>query len=437
MHQRFQSGLLCVLAGLVLAAASFAAAEAGTEVLVLSGLDNNLSVIDPVRNQTRTGAVSLPGFPSQAVVDKQFLYVVASGADQVLVYNKETLALSHVLDPGPGSNPYAVAVDRQGNAYVSLFLEGQVARFDPKGRETGRVVVGRSPEGLCVAGPRLYVAVSGFRFSDFGYDPGKVSVIDLARFDPVAEVPVGTNPQWPVVHGNEIHVICTGNYFSEFGEIHIFDARTLLPRGTVELGGSPGFLALDDDTGYASDYFGGITSYRISTREVLHGSGNPILVGGTGYSGLVSDGKGSLYVALFEDDAVARLRTSDNSLAGIYAGGDGPVVLTLRHVSQAEEPNRKAAPVISVRDADLASPGSFRIASQPARGAAVLVFENPPSAGLRMDLIDVLGRRVSEWNGTVSGSTVRWDVSGIAAGVYTLRAVDGNIRSTRRLVVVP
>ena len=412
-------------------------ATASPEVLVLSGLDNGLSVIDPERNRIETGAVSLPGFPSQAVVDKQHLYVVASGADQVLVYNKETLALSHVLEPGAGTNPYAVAVDSRGNVYVSLFLAGQVVRFDAKGRETGRAVVGRSPEGLCIVGPRLYVANSGFRFSDFGYDPGTVSVLDLRTLDTVAEVPVGLNPQWMSVDGNEIHVICTGNYFSVFGEVHIFEARTLLPRGMVELGGSPGFLALDKNTAYASDYFGGLTSYRISDRQVLHDAGNPILIGGAGYSGLTLDGKGNLYVAMFEDDVVARLDTADNSVTGIYPAGDGPVVLTLRHVSQASEPNRKAPPVISVRPAEIASRGAFRVASQPARGAALLVFENAPSPNLRLELFDVLGRRVASGSGNPSGNTIRWDVSGVPAGVYTLRAVDGRTRTTRRLVVVP
>ena len=256
-----------VLAFSVLGLASLGASSAlgADDLLVLNGVDNTLSSIDFLKGETSLNGASFAGFPNHAVVAKDRLYVVVSGSNQVILFNKQTLAPLDTLFTGAGTNPFAVAVDEKNNVYVSLLLANQVACFDAFGNEIARVDVGRSPEGILIVGARLFVANSGFRFSDYGYDPGTVSVLKLETLSTVGTIPVGTNPQWLAANGNQVHVVCTGNYFSVFGEVHVLNAKTLLPMTTISIGGSPGYIALGSGQGFLSDYFSGVFTYDLTS----------------------------------------------------------------------------------------------------------------------------------------------------------------------------
>jgi hypothetical protein len=313
--------LVLLLFGL---AAIAAPASAVPRAAVLNGNDNTLSLVDVTTGQSTLNAATFPGFPGHAVVRGGKLYVAVSGADLLLVLDAYTLAPLDTLRTGVGTNPYAVAVSGAGDVYASLFLTNQIVKFNADGVEVGRVSVGRAPEGLLLVDDRLFVADSGIRLSDFGYDPGTLTVLDTASLANRGTVPVGLNPQWMHETDGEIHVVCTGNYYSVFGEVHVVSLTDLAPVDTVMLGGSPGYLEFADGVGYTSEYFGGIASYRLSTREVLHSFADPIAFGGAGYSGMLTDDAGSLYVALYGDDVLVRLRLTDCTPEVAYATGDGP-----------------------------------------------------------------------------------------------------------------
>jgi sugar lactone lactonase YvrE len=409
-----------------------ASALAGDDLLVLNGVDNTLSSVDLTKGETSLGLASFPGFPNHAIVTKDRLYVVSSGSNQVFLFNKQTLAPLDTLFTGAGTNPFAVAVDTKDNVYVSLLLTNQVVSFDAFGNETARVAVGRSPEGILIVGGRLFVANSGFRFSDYGYDTGSVSVLKLESLVSIGTIAVGTNPQWMAADGTHVHVVCTGNYFSVFGEVHVFDAKTLLSLTTISVGGSPGYIALGDGQGFLSDYFSGVFSYDLASGSVIHGSGNPLSLGTIGYSGLTLDGKGNLFIALFEDDTVAKIRLSDESLAATFTTGDGPTTLVLRHDNMLATQNRHA---ILPRPEEV---GMSRIAfavrpqRNPVRGAVELSFPGDDGTDIQIALLDPQGRRVR-----LSPSVSRLELSGVPAGVYFLEAVQSGRRATSRLVVLP
>ncbi len=322
-------------------AAPAALASAGPRVAVLNGNDNTLSLVDLDTGRTALNAFAFPGFPGNAVVHGGKIYVAVSGADRILVLDASTLAPLDTLLTGVGTNPYAVAVDDNGNAFASLFLTNEVVKFSAGGTEAGRVTVGRAPEGMLIVDGRLYVANSGIRLSDYGYDPGTLTVLDAASLANLGSVPVGMNPQVMHEAEGELHVICTGNYFSVFGEVHVVSMAGLAPIDTVALGASPGYLEIVDGVGYASDYFAGIASYRTSTRETLRSFADPIVFGGTGYAGMLADEAGHLYVTLYDDDILVRVRLLDGTPDATYPTGDGPSWLTL--VSEAPVPVRLLA----------------------------------------------------------------------------------------------
>ncbi len=322
-------GLAALAAPAFIAPAFIAPVSAAPRAAILNGNDNTLSLVDLATGQSTLNAFTFPGFPGNAAVHGGKLYVAVSGADLLMVLDASTLDPLDTLRTGVGTNPYAVAVNDAGDVYASLFLTSQVVKFDAGGTEVGRVAVGRAPEGLLLVDGRLYVADSGIRLTDFGYDPGALTVLDAGSLANLGTVPVGLNPQWMHATGGELHVICTGNYFSVFGEIHVVSIAALAPVDTVLLGGSPGYLEIVDGVGYASDYFGGIASYRTSTREVLHSFTDPIAFGGAGYSGMLADGAGHLYVALYGDDLLVRVQLSDCTPEATFPTGDGPSWLAL------------------------------------------------------------------------------------------------------------
>jgi len=355
----------CVLAALV--AVCFAPlARAADLALVLNGNDNTLSTVELPAGVGHAGVATFPAYPGHGCLESGRYYAAVSGADRVVVFDAAGLAPLDTLFTGPGTSPFAVAGDGSGNVFVSLLTTNEVVRYDAGGNETARVTVGRSPEGLLVHLGKLFVADTGFNFSDYSYDPGQVSVLDPATLAPLGTIPVGMNPQWPAAAGSEVHVVCTGNYFSVFGEIHAADAATLAPVDTVLVGGSPGFLTVGGGRGYVTDYFGGIYVYDAGGHTVIHDAASPWAFGGSGYSGSAWDGEGHLYVALYDDDLVAKLRVSDEALVDVYPTGDGPGSVVLR--------GEQAVSVRAVAFEAAAGDGAVRLRWTVSDGDAVAVF---------------------------------------------------------------
>jgi YVTN family beta-propeller protein len=297
--------------------------------LILCGNDNTLSTVDLPGGPSHLARATFASFPGNAVIESGRYYAAVSGADHVVVFDAATLVPLDTLETGAGTNPFYVAGDGAGNVTVTLFNTGEAVRFDADGAETGRTAVGRSPQGVAFHEGRWYVANTGFRPSDFGYDPGTVSVLDPATFTVTDTVPVGLNPQNLAGASGEIHVVCSGDFVSTFGEIHILSTAGS-PLDTLALGGSPANLAVGGGIGCTADYFGGIYVYDAVTRAVLHDAASPVAFGGTGYTGLALDGEDHLYVTLYGDDLCARLRLPDFTVDATFATGGGPGSIVLR-----------------------------------------------------------------------------------------------------------
>jgi len=323
----FPCAVLLVGVGFLLPSAVTAAPDLA---IVLNGSDNTLSTTELPVGSTSLGVAGFAGFPGEGVIAGDRYYAVVSGADRVVVFDLATLAPLDTLHTGAGTNPWGVVVDGAGNVFVSLLVADEVVRFNAAGVETHRTPVGRSPQGLLLHLGDLYVASTGFRFTDYGYDPGKVFRIDPGTLALTDSVVVGTNPQWLDAEGGNVHAMCTGDYFSVFGEVHVVDCVNMTVGAVVTLGGSPGFVLLDGDYGYTTDYSGGIYRYRLSDLAVLNDSVTPIQFGGTGYSRMAADGAGYLYVTLYGDDLIARLETTGYTVDATYATGDGPGSISLR-----------------------------------------------------------------------------------------------------------
>jgi YVTN family beta-propeller protein len=103
-------------------------------------------------------------------------YAVCSGTAAIFVIDLNSSAVVDTIPCGAGSNPWSLAFISDTRAYVSRLNTNDVLALDlPAGTVAATIPVGRSPEGITVSGGRVFVANSGFNFSNFSYDPGTVA----------------------------------------------------------------------------------------------------------------------------------------------------------------------------------------------------------------------------------------------------------------------
>lgn len=226
-------------------------------------------------------------YPNQIIVRDTLAYVVNSGTSEIQVVNLVSETTTRFIDLGDGVNPYWMDFHDDTTAYVTCLLINSLIRFNPM---TGAVLdtlpVGKSPEGIVVIDNRAYIAVTGFDFGTFDYDPGKVAVFDLLGDTVLAEIEVGVNPQFLWLDNfNKLHVVCTGNYFSVFGGAYVIDPATNLVLDSLHLGGSPGQIAIGPDNvayvaggGFSPGGQGLLYAYDATTLTTLFDSQNPMVV---------------------------------------------------------------------------------------------------------------------------------------------------------------
>ncbi len=323
-----------------LAAASSCLAQGPTAYVVNTSAET-LSKIDLV-----TGTVSndiLPigsdlfSFPNQIVVRDTLAYVVASGTNEVQVINLNTEATVGFINIGDGTNPYWMTFLDHQYAYVSGLVSNNLYKVDVS---AGTVVdsialEGKGPEGMAIHDGKLYVALTGFDFNTFQYDPGMVAVIDLFGDSLLTKIPVGLNPQFIDVDRNgAIHVICTGDYFSIFGRAYIIDGGTDTVTDSLVLGGSPGMIAIGPNNiaavaggGFSDDGF--VYSYSATSLDVYYDAANPITVD-SGCTGVAWFQDSTILATSFKD--VVRRVDSTGTVVTTYGLGDGPVHLDLNYV---------------------------------------------------------------------------------------------------------
>ncbi|MFH2035131.1 MAG: dockerin type I domain-containing protein [Candidatus Zixiibacteriota bacterium] len=267
-------------------------------------------------------------YPNQMIIRDTLMYITVSGTDEIQIVNLNDEKTSGFIDLPDWSNPYWTDFINNQSLYVSLLLNDAVARIDlTTGTITEQIAVGKSPEGVSVYGDRAYVACTGFDFSTYLYDPGKVYVIDITADTILSQIAVGLNPQYLAFDAiGRIHVVCTGDYFSTFGAIYIIDpvGRTVID--SVVIGGTPGQISIGPDNvayiaaaGFSED--GYVYSYNSLTGEIYHSASNPIVVD-----------LNCLTVQAFQDSLIytgsftdyVNLIDSSGANQNSFAVGDGP-----------------------------------------------------------------------------------------------------------------
>lgn len=301
--------------------------------LVVNGLSETLSIVQFEQDTVITHAAELGAWCQDITLspDGKTAYIVNSGDNNVQVLSLTDLKTLEWLDIGIGTNPYNLELSGAGLLYVTCFLTNGLTVVDLSSSSTiATIPVGQCPEGLAIDGNRAYVTNTAYAYGDFGQ--GTVSIVDLDSMAVIRTVSVPTNPQDAVIDSEGfLHVVCTGDYLDESGVVVVVNLDSGMILDTIPVGGFPSAICLaPNGIAYVSGYWGGLMSYNISSRELLHSSSNPLL-DREGLMGLDVDSETSaLYLCDFDDDLLLVVCLSDGELIAEYPVGDGPISVVIR-----------------------------------------------------------------------------------------------------------
>jgi len=194
------------------------------------------------------------------------LYITVTGSSVIRVLDwttkKDVKTIPMFIGEKPCEPRYLAA--HGGKIYATCYNgdAGIVARID-----TAQLVwekqtsVGVRPEGMAVNNGKLYVANSGPLFV---YD-NTLSVVDIATFSKLKEIPVGTNPNIVRADGNYIYLSYQGDWSEISGGFQQIDVRD---ESVVTVNDAP---TADFAIVNGSIYFYNVTYNEDWTTSVLFG----------------------------------------------------------------------------------------------------------------------------------------------------------------------
>lgn len=151
------------------------------------------------------------------------LYCVVNVSETVEIMETKTAKSLKQISLS-GRLPRHIAFD-EGYAYVCCF-DGSVVKIDTATMEvTATATAGSNPDGICVANGKLYVANSGgLNYPNYG---NTVTVIDIASFTPIKDIPVVINPtRIDADSQGDVYVVSNGNYGSVPMTFQRIDSQT-------------------------------------------------------------------------------------------------------------------------------------------------------------------------------------------------------------------
>jgi YVTN family beta-propeller protein len=230
----------------------------------------------------------------------------------------------------PGTTPHDVVISADGaRMYLTMLYSDSILSIDPATLAVRRAIpVGQNPQGMVLAGLRLFVSNSGF-------GSGRtVSVINIENEELLKTIELSDGPAGVAfAPDGSVWVSCTGNPYLDVptpGRVYVIDGSTLTVKDSVVFNEQLfGPITLGED-GYAyvlgvtlGNYYGG-PAHRISmaTRQLTVNH-----VPGTFYAIASEPGTGNLYLAdakTFAGAGEITVLTPSGTVKSRFAAQRGP-----------------------------------------------------------------------------------------------------------------
>lgn len=204
-----------------------------------------ISVVDgPAGSVLRT--LSFPGQPFGIAVsaDGASLFVGDWAGNRVLRLSAETSASEGAV--AVGREPAGLVLDRRGMLYVADRESRQVSVIDTARMErVATLPVGEAPFALALSPAQDLLYVANVRSGD-------VSVVDTDAARTIATFSVGGMPYGVAVSGDGACVLVTNQ---QGGTLVVLDAAEGTKRATIPVGRYPEGVAVDGDVAYVANWF--------------------------------------------------------------------------------------------------------------------------------------------------------------------------------------
>lgn len=396
------------------------------------------------------------------------LYIVNRfGGDNIQVVDGATLNTVRQFSTGNGSNPQDICFVSPTKAYVTRYELGDLLIVNPAtGTSPGVIHLGAFadadgiPEMSRMVRVDRYVFVALQRLNrNAGFTPTDSSLV--AVIDTQTDTVVDVDPVHPGVQAikltgknpvttfefdratSRLLIGCVGFFGALDGGIEWIDPVHFVSGGyaitEAALGGDVGDVVWNGAAhSYAivsdASFNTLLVAWNANTGQKL---GNVYAPGGYSLTDAALNDRGELYVCnndLFNPGLHVFAAGSDAHLAGPLDCGLPPHDVTF----DAESDEVLAAPPAVARGGMLAAP-----LPNPAREFCALSFAAGRAAEARVDVLDVLGRRVRvllEARVEAGPHELAWDLRDeggrrVAPGVYVVRARVGGDEDVRRVIV--
>ena len=317
------------------------AVEPARILYIVNSLGRTLTAVDLASGTVRQDAIQTGQMPSQILVRGGELLVLNSSPAELTILDGTSLQVNARIALPEGSNPYQMALAQNGRLYVTLLLANSLAVVDLAQQSVVRIIpVGAAPQGVLIAGGRIWVANTG-GYPD--YTGSSLSCLDLEDESFIAELPMPANPQVvraaPVDYPEQLYVLCSGAWGAGEGTVQAVtisrDGAAVEPvlSGRCDIGGYPGDLVvLADERAMVcewGDESGGLLS-RFNPSLFPADPGIEQLRAGRGAMRFFHDAPaGDLYLCAFDEDQVQKIDPATGAVLASWPVGDGPVDLAL------------------------------------------------------------------------------------------------------------
>jgi hypothetical protein len=380
---------------------------------VVNTLGEDLTVINLEDQAVRFPSIPLGNQPNSVEIRNEKAYSVISGSNRIHILDLNTLDSDGYILLSPSTNPYDIDFINDSIAVVSELFANKVAFVNINNRTVDRrVEVGTGPQGVKYHDGRVYVANSGYNGS--GYDPGKISVIDLSDYS-VSNIAVSLNPQAVDIdrEGNVI-VACSGDYVSVDARLDMIN-----PDSSAVYFSEPLALPVTNifinsrNMAFLSTYLSAVMVYDLTGKEFLRDQNTPL----PGGPGVAFDNQDYAYICNFETDSVYVYTPAFERIQA-YLVGDGPISLAVY------DPN-----VSSLEHGDINLSGELLVSSNfpnPFNPSTIIEFELSGGQTILVRIFDSRGSLVREvLNEHLSSGIHRilWDGKNgngisVASGIY-------------------
>ena len=326
------------LLALTLAVSTSASAGASRTAWVVGANDGSITRVDLDHGVVTANVATVGALPNRITADSggTFAVVVCSGSDDLHFLDLSGAGVTRTVALPAGSNPWDAEI-AGGRVYVTSLLLDRVDVVDvATGDLLGSVPVGVAPQGMCVAGGKLFVTNTGFDFSTFTWGPGSVSVVDPATLSVVDEIGTGVNPQECVTGPDgRVHVVCTGDFGATQGVIDVIDPATDAVVASLPVPGYPGTAAVLSPLpavclGITTTSFSSaIVSYDPFSLAWIHDASDPLLPSFDFYGNVRASRHDELLVADFAADLLLVETPATPGSPAAFLVGDGPIDLAV------------------------------------------------------------------------------------------------------------